>query len=57
MTGMTKKDFDAVAMMRKIRDDLVKQFKSDPQAENRDLIRIRKKYHIQTSEPTRAEIP
>ncbi len=57
MTGMPEKDFDAVVMMRKIRDDLVKKFKSDAQAETRDLIKIRKKYHIQSSESITAEIP
>ena len=43
---MTKKDekFDAVRMMRAIRDELSRRYIEDPSAEGRDMQEIRKKY-------------
>ena len=41
-----KKSFDAVAMMRKIRDELSKKYYNNPDKEKKDLARIRKKYSI-----------
>ncbi len=43
---MKDKKFDAVKMMRKIRDDLSRRYSKDPEAEKRDLQNIRKKYGI-----------
>ena len=40
------KSFDAVAMMRGIRDKLSKKYLDNPDAEERDLEQIRKKYGI-----------
>jgi len=40
------KDFDAVRMMRTIRDDLSQRYLKDPEAEERDLQRIREQYGI-----------
>lgn len=42
---MTKKEFDAVRMMREIRDELAVRF-SDPAIEEKELKAIRKKYDI-----------
>ncbi|HPG40700.1 MAG TPA: hypothetical protein PLP19_16980 [bacterium] len=55
MNNKHEKNFDAVAMMRKIRDDLVKKYTADPQAETNDLINIRKKYNIQLIESAKTE--
>ena len=41
---MKKKTFDAVRFMRKVRNELSKKYTRDPQAQERDLDRIRKKY-------------
>lgn len=41
-----KKKFDAVEMMRKIRDKLSKQYLDSPNIEEKDLAQIRKKYGI-----------
>ena len=41
-----KKEFDAVKMMREIRDNLSKKYTEDPEAEKKDLEEIRKKYGI-----------
>jgi hypothetical protein len=41
---MKDKKFDAVRMMREIRDKLSKRYGKDPEAEKRDLQDIRKKY-------------
>jgi len=38
------KEFDAVRMMREIRDKLSKRYSEDPEAERRDLEAIRRKY-------------
>ncbi len=43
---MRDKKFDAVRMMREIRDKLSKRYTKDPEAEKRDLQDIRKKYRI-----------
>jgi hypothetical protein len=43
---MKSKHFDAVGFMRKVRDELSKKYVEDPQAQERDLERIRKKYGI-----------
>ena len=39
-----KKEFDAVKMMREIRDNLTKKYADDPEAEERRLQEIRKRY-------------
>ena len=41
------KKFDAVRMMREIRDELSRRYSEDPSAEGRDLQEIRKRYGIQ----------
>ena len=41
---MKEKEFDAVRMMRKIRDELSGRYIEDPSAEARDLQEIRKRY-------------
>jgi hypothetical protein len=43
---MKDKKFDAVRMMREIRDKLSKVYIKDPEAEKRDLEAIRRKYRI-----------
>ena len=43
---MKDKKFDAIRMMREIRDKLSKRYSKDPKAERRDLQDIRKKYGI-----------
>ena len=40
------KSFDAVAMMREIRDKLSRQYLENPDKEEKDLEQIRKKYGI-----------
>ena len=50
MQNNNKKDFDAVQMMRKIRDELAKKYNSDPEAETIELKKIRRKYRIKISE-------
>jgi hypothetical protein len=42
--GMKAKKFDAVQMMREIRDRLSKRYGEDPEAEQRDLQTIKRKY-------------
>lgn len=44
---MKDKKFDAVEMMREIRDKLSKRYTKDPEAEKKDLEVIRKKYEIE----------
>jgi len=44
---MNNKEFDAVRMMREIRDKLSKRYARNPEAEKRDLEDIRRKYGIQ----------
>lgn len=46
---MESKKFDAVKMMRDIRDRLSKRYIEDPEAEKRDLQEIRRKYGIEGS--------
>ena len=41
------KEFDAVRMMREIRDKLSKIYSKDPEAQTRDLKKIRAKYRIE----------
>ena len=41
---MKDKEFDAVRMMREIRDKLSKRYSEDQEAERRDLQDIRRKY-------------
>jgi len=41
---MNNKEFDAVRMMREIRDKLSKRYARNPEAEKRDLEDIRRKY-------------
>lgn len=41
-----KKTYDAVAFMRRIRDELSKKYVKNQKAESRDLSEIRKKYGI-----------
>ena len=43
---MKEKEFDAVWMMREIRDELSGRYIEDPSAEGRDLQEIRKRYGI-----------
>jgi len=43
---MKDKEFDAVKMMREIRNGLSKEYIEGPDAEKRDLEEIRKKYGI-----------
>ena len=43
---MNDKEFDAVKMMRDIRDRLSIKYAEDPDAEEKDLEKIRKKYKI-----------
>lgn len=47
---MNNKRFDAVEMMREIRDKLSKRYAEDPEAEKRDLEAIRKRYGIKERE-------
>lgn len=47
---MEDKKFDAVKMMREIRDKLSKIYSKDPEVEKRDLQKIRKKYGIREKE-------
>jgi hypothetical protein len=51
---MNNKKIDAVKMMREIRDKLSKKYKDDPQAEEKDLERIRKKYKIRATKQQRS---
>ncbi len=41
---MTTKAFDAVKFMRDTRDELSKKYLKNPETQQRDLTRIRKKY-------------
>ncbi|MBS4028889.1 MAG: hypothetical protein KGZ58_09640 [Ignavibacteriales bacterium] len=41
-----EKEFDAVKMMRDIRDKLSKRYSLHPELEQKDLERIRKKYNM-----------
>ncbi len=43
---MKKKKFDAVEMMREIRDKLTKRYLENPDLENSDLRKIRQKYKL-----------
>jgi hypothetical protein len=49
---MKDKKFDAVKMMREIRDRLGKRYIEDPEAEERDLQEIRRKYGIKRGSST-----
>jgi hypothetical protein len=50
------KSFDAVKLMREIRDSLSIKYINNPAAEDRDLIRIRKKYGISSQTVKSASI-
>jgi len=43
-----KKEFDAVKIMRDIRDQLSAKYQKDPEIEERELEEIRKKYGIKS---------
>ena len=43
---MKRKEFDAVQMMRNIRDELSRKYLENPEAEDADLKRIRERYGI-----------
>ena len=49
---MKSKKFDAVKIMREIRDRLSRRYSEDPEAEERDLQKIRRKYNIKSAEMT-----
>lgn len=49
---MKNKKFDAVKMMREIRDRLSRKYAEDPETENRDLEAVRKKYGIKGAKTT-----
>ena len=44
---MKNKEFDTVKLMRDIRTKLSKKYLNDPEAEEKDLEKIKKKYNIQ----------
>ncbi len=46
----TKKKFDAVAMMREIREKMSQKYLENPTAEDEELAMIRKKYGIKCKE-------
>ena len=50
------KKFDAVKMMRTIRDTLSKKYIGHPELEDRDLAKIRSKYGIRPVRETRFNI-
>jgi hypothetical protein len=43
---MKEKEFDAVRMMREIRDELSRRYNEDPSAVRRELQEIQKKYAV-----------
>ena len=43
---MKRKEFDAIEMMRKIRDDLSQEYLENPEGEEIDLQQIRERYAI-----------
>ncbi|MCC7430288.1 hypothetical protein IT568_05555 [bacterium] len=45
------KVFDAVKMMREIREKLRKRYENDPELREKDLLKIRKKYGLITEKP------
>lgn len=45
-----EKSIDAVAMMRKIRDKLSKEYLNNPEAEEKELEQVRNKYGIKIGE-------
>ena len=47
----SKEKFDAVKMMRDIRDKMSAEYNAHPQKEDKDLIEIRKKYSIPKKSP------
>ena len=48
MNKKVNKNFNAVGMMRKIRDKLSEEYNRNPEKEEKDLIEIRKKYGIKS---------
>ena len=45
----TEKEFDAVALMRNIREKLHKKYSNHSEQREKELERIRKKYHFDSS--------
>jgi len=54
MTNKKKKAFDAVEMMRKIRNQLTNKYLKDPGKEQSDLEKVRIKYNILSGKKKRA---
>jgi hypothetical protein len=50
---MKKKKFDAVKLMRDIRDKLTKRYLDNPELEDYDLEKIRQKYGLSKKSKTR----
>ena len=50
-----QKKFDAVEMMRKIRDSLSNRYADHPEIEEKELQEIRKKYHIKVRDTEQAD--
>lgn len=48
------KNFDAVKMMRDIRDTLSERYTMHPEQEEKDLEKIRQKYHLSKQKSKRA---
>ena len=46
MENKIKKDFDAVQMMREIRENLSKEYRNSPNKEKNDLDYIKEKYNL-----------
>jgi hypothetical protein len=56
MNNRKEKTYDAVQMMRDIRDKLTREYLLDPKKEEQDLIKIHKKYGIKKTEENRKNI-
>jgi hypothetical protein len=50
---MKTKKFDAVKMMRDIRDKLLERYIANPEQETKELEEIRKEYHIKGNRRSR----
>ena len=46
MKNFSKKTFDSVKLMRKIRTDMAKRYHADPTLEDKELQEIKKKYKL-----------
>ncbi len=55
MTDKSEKKFDAVKMMREIRDKLSQRYLEDPSCQDKDLAQIRKKYGIKSKDLVKAD--